>query len=460
MKEVYHYMSAVTQPRAAQRDHWSLVGVAAVLAFVAMLDMSVATVAVNDIGAALSVPPQDAQWAVLGYQLAVVALLLPAGRWLDGVGLRAALVGSVSVFACCAAFAAAAPSLAWLIAARILQGAAGSALFVLMPVLAASSVRPEYRARAMSVPATAGPLGAVLGPAIGGIALDHWGWRAVFLLKLPLCIVALVVSWRSAPRGGRMSRPTPAMLRDVALIAFAVAALLLALTFGTDSPVWLVLGVLAIPAIAWWLTRDSGRWAHTTLTSGRVWPVAASVLALALAFAAMRYLVVLHLQHDRGATATAAGLTVVAFSLAMAFAGPLGGRLADRFGRKPTAVAGAGLMALGMLLLLTPSTWSPWDLGWRMAIAGLGMGLNGGPAQLWLVTSAGTERMATAGAVSQFAKLLGFALGPALATTAWGLTGGGATGTSIGLVLAVLGAVAATALLACARRPKVITTAT
>ncbi|MFJ9444273.1 MFS transporter, partial [Kitasatospora sp. NPDC101235] len=106
-------------------DRWSLVIAAGLLSFVAMLDMNVVNLALTDISAGLHVSPGVAQWAVLGYQLPLVALLLPAGRWLDQVGTRSALLLAVSCFALCSVLAACAPWAGWLIAARLFQGAFG-----------------------------------------------------------------------------------------------------------------------------------------------------------------------------------------------------------------------------------------------------------------------------------------------------------------------------------------------
>ncbi|MGW0758884.1 MFS transporter, partial [Streptomyces sp. NPDC002814] len=124
------------QPGRIREDRWPLVAVAGLLSFVAMLDMNIVNVALVDIADGLHVSAATAQWAVLGYQLPVVALLLPVGRWPDGVGLRPALLTATTGFALCSAFSAAAPSAGWLIAARVVQGACAAVLFVLMPVLA------------------------------------------------------------------------------------------------------------------------------------------------------------------------------------------------------------------------------------------------------------------------------------------------------------------------------------
>ncbi|MFD9065084.1 MFS transporter [Kitasatospora purpeofusca] len=401
-------------------DRWSLVFAAGLISFVAMLDMNVVNLALTDIADALDVSPTTAQWAVLGYQLPLVALLLPAGRWLDQVGLRAALLLSVGCFALCSALAAVAPWASWLIAARLAQGAFGAVLFVLMPVLAATAVRPELRGRAMSVPATLGPLGAVLGPVVGGLLLDHVGWRAIFLVKLPICLAAWLIARKDAPRGGKRLRlPDRASLGDAALIGSAVAAVLLGLTLAPDAPLWLLLTLPSVPLVLFWLRRPGGRPVAGVLRASGTAAVNGSVLALAAGFAANHYLLAQYLRRDDGESATSTALTMLAFPLGMVVAGRFGGRLADRWGARPTALTGAAVTAVGLLLLVPVDTdWSAVDIAWRLAVAGVGMGLNGGPVQALVMSSAPPDQLATAGSAVQLARSLGFALGPALGTAA------------------------------------------
>ncbi|GAA2819208.1 MFS transporter [Kitasatospora sp. CM 4170] len=438
-------------------DRWSLVVAAGLLSFVAMLDMNVVNLALTDIADGLHVSATTAQWAVLGYQLPLVALLLPAGRWLDRVGTRSALLLAVGCFALCSVLAAAAPWAGWLIAARLAQGAFGAVLFVLMPVLAATAVRPELRGRAMSVPATLGPLGAVTGPVVGGLLLDHVGWRAVFLVKLPVCLVALAITYRAAPRDGGLRAPargpapggsTRGSLGDAALIGSAVAAVLLGLTLAPGAPAWLLLALPAAPLVVVWLRRPGGRPVSTVLRASGTAAVNGSVLALAAGFAANHYLLAQHLRRDGGISATTTALTMLAFPLGMVLAGRFGGRLADRWGARPTALTGACVTALGLLLLVPiGADWTPADISWRLALAGAGMGLNGGPVQALVMTAAPPGQLATAGSVVQLSRSLGFALGPALATAAGAFGEDHATGVRAGIGLATLAAVTAVGLL-------------
>ena len=406
---------------APSAGRWSAVAVAGLLAFVVMFDMNIVNMALVDIGRALGAGPNLTPWAMLSYQLPVVALLLPAGRWLDAGGTRAALTVSVAGFALASVAAAVAPSMWWLIAARFGQGTCGTIMFVLTPVLAAQAVGPERSARAMSVPATMGPLGSVSGPAVGGLLLDHFGWRAVFLLHVPLCLITLLIVLAYLPRDGRPQRPDHRTVADVSLIGGAVAAVLLALTFAPGSPVWLALALAAVPATVRWVRSSSGRAVVAMVRASGTASIIAAIIALTTAQNAARYLVPWYAQNGGSVSASKAGLLLVALMLGTAVAAPLGGRLADRVGTRTTAKLGASVFALGLLLLIpTGSELSLGGMAWRLTVAGFGVGLNLGPAQAAVMTATGPAEMVTAGGVVQLARNVGVALGPATAVAVAG----------------------------------------
>ncbi|TVT60505.1 MFS transporter [Amycolatopsis rhizosphaerae] len=435
-------------PGPPEVDRWPLVAAGGLVSFVAMLDMNIVNVGLAPISRDFGISPGAAQWAALAYQLPVVALLVPAGKWLDQVGLRPALLAALAGFTMFSLSSALSPWPAWLFVSRAGQGIFGAVLFVLMPAIAARSVRPQARGRAMSVPATLGPLGAVVGPAAGGLLLDAFGWRAIFLVKIPFCVVAFALARRHAPAGGALRGPDRRAALDGGLAAAALTSVLLALTFGGNDPRWLLLLAAAAVPFTLWLKGSGAEPVRGLLRDRGPGRVTLAVLALAAAFGAMNYLVALHLQRSDGISAAATGLTMLAFSAAMAVFGPVGGKLADHWGARRTTVTGAALTAAGLLLLLPLGTgWHPADVAWRLALAGAGMGLYGGPAQLLALTSAAPERMNTAGAVVQLGRSLGFTLGPALATTGWALSGYGAN-VLPGLVLAAVAACAAVPLLA------------
>lgn len=147
------------------------------------VDLMIVQTALPSINDTFAVSPNVGQWLVLAYAGTMVALQLPAGRWLDGVSPRAGFVFAIVAFTVTSVLCALAPTVGLLIAARALQGAAGAVLGALVPGLVIMSAAPQHRGRAMGIVGTLGPLGGIFGPAVGGVLLAVWDWRAIFLVN-------------------------------------------------------------------------------------------------------------------------------------------------------------------------------------------------------------------------------------------------------------------------------------
>jgi MFS family permease len=427
-------------------NRWPVVVAAGLAIFMAMLDASIVNVALPTITGGFDARPAAAQWVVLGYLLAMVALVVPCGRWLDGVDRRGAAVLGLTGFALTSALAAAASNLAWLVGARVVQGAFAALLLALVPVLVTTAVAPKARGRAMGIVATIGPLGAVSGPALGGFLLDAFGWPSIFLVNLPLSAIAIALMLRTLPREGRLRAPSRDWAVEVALLGGAVFAVLLGLTLAaTDAFAWLVLLAVALPPLAAWSRLRASEPLRDLLATPQVGLPLAALTSVAAAGAVVQFLSPFYLERVVGASPATVGLTVLAFPLAMAVFGPIGGLIADRLGHRPTALGGALVLTAGILLAAPlASSWGPIDLSWRLALAGAGMGLFVGPNQAAIMAATPRYLLGSAGGASGLSRGLGFALGPAVASVAWTLAGYHADGMRAGFGLAAgAGALAA-----------------
>lgn len=259
-----------------------------------------------------------------------------------------------------------------------------------------------------------------------------------------MSLVAIGLVHRSRIVAGAFAGPGRASLVDAALLITGLGLVCSVATGFLAGPVAVTVAVaFAATALAAWAVRPGARSVAAALRPGGIAPTVAVAL-LASAFAAAGYLVAVGLQAG-GSGPAAAGLTVLAFPLGMVVAGPVAGRLADRFSPRAVAVAGVALAAVGFALLAAlpeAGAWVPADVVWRVALAGLGTGLYGGPTQVLVLTGAARDRMATAGAGVQCARALGFAVGPAGAALAWNAEGT-VLATRPALIVAALAAVAA-----------------
>lgn len=268
-----------------ERNRWWLVAAAGLAVFMASVDMSIVNIALPVIEADLEIPTSMTEWVVLAYLLPLAGLALPSGHWLDTVGHRPALVFSLSGFALASVAAGLAPGLAWLIAARLVQGTFGALLFSLVPALATTAVQSQARGRAMGLITTLGPLGLVSGPVMGGLIVDGLGRPWIFFVNVPVSLVVLTVGLRTLPSGTALRAPDRTWFAEAILLSSAVAALLLSLSFtASDGLAWLILAVLAVPLLGMWLRMPTSTAVRRLLrTAGESGPH----LALALAATAI-----------------------------------------------------------------------------------------------------------------------------------------------------------------------------
>jgi MFS transporter, DHA2 family, multidrug resistance protein len=440
---------AVTRAETGSASRWDAVLVVCLGVVLMSLDMTIVAVALPAIGAELHAPAAVTQWLLLGYSLPVVALSLPAGRWVDRAGPLPAFRLAVGGFGVASALVALAPEIGTLVAARVVQGCAGALIGVVALPIVADSVRPEHRARAMSIVLTLIPLAGVAGPALGGMLTDMVGWRAVFLVNLPVVAVALALSGRAIPpvRPGRAGLPLPdrAAMVDTVLLGAGVTALVLGLGLLAEGPVAAptlvlaaVLAVAAAVATAVWARRPAARPVRALLRTPRIAPSLLALLGVTGGVGAVNLLVPYALA-GAGTSATTTGFVLLVLSAAMAATSPLAGVLADRVGTVPVVLAGtvAGLAGAAWLLA-APVT--PLGLLGPLLLLGVGSGMFAGPNAALILDATPAGMAGTASGLASLGRTLGFTLGPALAT----LAGAGA-----------LTALAALALISAATLPRI-----
>lgn len=422
------------------RDRWSVVVTAGLGVFMAQLDATIVNVALPAIAERFTVDAAAVQWVILGYALPLIALVLPIGRWIDGVGRQSALLWAIGGFATAGLLAAAAPTLQLLVAARVLQGAFGSVLFVLLPVLAATAVRPTARGRAMGVVMTLGPLGGFSGPVLGGFLVEQIGPSGVFLVNPIIGVVLAGLVALLLPRDARLTLPPRDRFGEAALLVTATASVLLALTLTAQGRFgWLWLALLAVPVIVIWSRRPYSRPVTRLLRDRRISGPLVALTAQAVALVSVQFLIPFFLTEIRSAGGGEIGLTMLAIPAGMIVLGPVGGWLTDRWGAIPTALSGIVVAAVGFVSLTwSTDTVTSWDVALRLAILGAGTGLFAGANTAMTLSASPPELMATTSAAINMARQIGIAAGPAVASIAWSLAPDGVAGLRRALVVSIV----------------------
>jgi EmrB/QacA subfamily drug resistance transporter len=215
---------------------WALAGLSLSM-LLSSLGTSVANVALPTLAQVFTASFQDVQWVVLAYLLAITTLIVSAGRLGDMIGRRRLLVAGLFLFTVASVLCGAASTL-WLLAgARAVQGL-GAAIMMALTMAFVSEIAPKERTgSAMGLLGTMSAIGTALGPSLGGILIAGLGWRSIFLVNLPLGMLALLLAHRYLPADRRMPTADRAGFDHAGTLALALtlAAYALAMTIGRGS---------------------------------------------------------------------------------------------------------------------------------------------------------------------------------------------------------------------------------
>ncbi|HEY1427375.1 MAG TPA: MFS transporter [Caulobacteraceae bacterium] len=323
------------------------------------IDGSVVNVGLPAIGKSLHGQADALQWVVNGYLLPLSALLMFGGALGDRFGKRRLLVIGIAAFAAGSAGCAAAPTLGWLIAARALQGLAAAMMLPNSLAVLGGSFEGSARSRAVGVWAASGSMAAAVGPVLGGWLIDTVGWRAIFLINLPLAAVAAGLTLYAVAPSPRAAQDARLDLGGAALITLALAGLTWGLTEGAGKAGWTPAAIGAVVAgavLAAAFVRIELKLGDQAMTPPALFGarplVALNLLTLLLYGALAGFLLLLPylLITVVGYSATAAGAALLPFPLISAALSPVMGDFAGRVGARWPLIAGASLVAAGCLL--------------------------------------------------------------------------------------------------------------
>ncbi|MCX6955594.1 MAG: MFS transporter [Verrucomicrobia bacterium] len=331
------------------------------------LGTSIANVGLPTLARAFGASFQEVQWIVVAYLLSITALIVGAGRLGDILGRRRLLLAGIGLFTGASVLCGFAPTLGLLIAARAVQGAGAAIMMALTMALVGGTVPKAQTGRAMGLLGTMSAIGTALGPTLGGGLIAALGWRALFLVNVPLGLLALGFAYCHLPSDQNPVEPKRARagfdLPGTVLLALTLAAYALALTLGRGQfgPLNTALGLAALGGVGLFLWVEAGAAAPLIRLATLRDPVLGASLATSalVSTVLMATLVVgpFHLSRALGLDAARVGLVLSVGPLVAALTGVPAGRLADRLGAPRVTVMGLGGIAAGCLLLaLLPTT--------------------------------------------------------------------------------------------------------
>jgi DHA2 family methylenomycin A resistance protein-like MFS transporter len=327
------------------------------------LDATIVNVALGPIGNDLGGAVSTAQWIVNGYTLAFAALLLSAGALADRLGLRTGFLVGLAVFALGSAGCAGAISLAGLIAARVVQGAGAAALMPCsLALIAHMFPDPGDRRRALGVWGGASGIGLAAGPVLGGIITAALGWRAIFLVNLPIAAVAAELLRRHVEETPRHRQPFdfPGQIISMVGLAALTGGFIVAGSEGWDASLTLALLAVGIASTAGFALVErtvEHPMIDPVLFRERTFPIA---LALGAIFNFCLYgsifCLAIDLHRAHGLDSLDTGLALLPMTIVTGSMAFLSGRLVSRIGEWTAIGVGLTAGAGGALLIALAPT--------------------------------------------------------------------------------------------------------
>jgi EmrB/QacA subfamily drug resistance transporter len=383
-------MSQVTQ---VNKHRWLILGIVLAAEIMDVLDSTIVNVAGPSLKEKLHATPSALQWVIGGYTLALGAGLVLGGRLADRYSRRNIFLIGLFAFTLSSLLCALSPNINLLIAFRLIQGAAGA--LVLPHVI--GFIRDVFPAEELGDAfAIFGPvfgLSGILGPIIGGLIIDGniaaTGWRAVFLVNIPIGVINFALAWRFLPKRA-MAKEINIDLFGALIIIVASGLLLLPLIQGQELgwPAWTFIS-LAISLVGFILFTLQQRWVlarrKTPLVDPDIFKSITYNLGLAgiftffAGFTGIYLIVTLFLQIGHGYSARGAGIANIAVALGTAIGGALSGALlAERFGTRVLQIGALGqILGAFFLILGLPNlhAFNYWHLAPGMFVSGFGTGL-------------------------------------------------------------------------------------
>ncbi len=405
------------------RRRWGTLVVLCFSLLVIGIDNTILNVALPTLGRDLHASTSGLQWIVDSYTLVFAGLLLTAGSLGDRFGRKKALTAGLLIFGVGSILSAFSGSTGMLTATRALMGVGGA---LIMPstlsILTNTFLDPRERARAIGIWAGVSGVGVAIGPVVGGWLLQNFWWGSVFLVNIPVVIIAIALGRVLVAESRDPSSPELDPLGAVLSIAGLTALLwsiIEAPSHGwTSMPivVALLLAAVILTAFVTWELRSDHPMLDVRFFKNPRFTAASSAISLVFfALFGSLFLITLYLQSVHNYTALQAGLRIAPIAVALMISAPASAALVQRLGSKVVVATGLILAASGLALFATLQVHTGYPrVLLAILILGVGMGLTMAPATDSIMGSLPRAKAGVGSAVNDTTRQVGGALGVAI----------------------------------------------
>jgi len=394
--------------------------------FMAILDNLVVNVALPTISRDLDASTTQLQWIVSSYILVFASLQITAGGLGDRLGRKQWFVLGIAFFTGASVFAAFSQNVEMLILARALQGIGAAFILPLSLSLVSNAFPPEERGKALGIWSAVSVSGLALGPVVGGLLVQYVSWHWIFLINVPIGILAILVTQAVVPESkdttGDVSTDIPGTILVTGAIASLTWGLIEAGERGwNDTVILSAFAIAAILGVAFvWVESRTEKpmvplrfFKSPTFTGANIDAFAISFLIAGLAFFGTLYL-----QNVLGFSPVRAGMALIPMVIVMMFGAPASGALVNRVGARVLISFGMIVAGIGTLLYMRASVdGSYWDLLPSYLVMGLGMSFIFAPMTTAVLNSVESERSGVASAVNGAIREIGNVFGIAFLGT-------------------------------------------
>ncbi|MEU4462215.1 MFS transporter [Streptomyces sp. NPDC024017] len=414
-------------PEAVHRRRWAILGVLMLSLLIVVLDNSILNVAIKTISTpaptGLGATQSELEWAINAYTLVFAGLLFTAGLLGDRLGRKRVLLGGLAVFGIGSACAAFSGSPGELITFRAVMGL--GAAFVMPATLAVlmNVFEREEQPKAIGIWAGGVGLAIAIGPITGGVLLDHFWWGSVFLINVPIVLLALALMLWLVPDS---RDPNPGRIDPVGVVLSVVGLVLLVygiieggqLADFTDATVLATIGAGLAVLVAFVVFEKRSDHPSIDVTYFRNKVFSAAIAAVALVFFALMgvtFFSVFYTQSVRGYSPLQTGLLMLPLAAAQLIFAPRARLVVDRFGNRATTTAGLLVIAAMLAAFATLDADTPiWILEVIFFLMGTGMAHIMTPVSVVIMQALPREKAGSASALSNTFRQVGGALGIAV----------------------------------------------
>ncbi|PRH85061.1 MFS transporter [Labrys okinawensis] len=435
--------STLASKRALPRSRRGLALLTLCLAvLIAQVDTAVVNLAVRPIGEAFSASIGALQWVVDGYNLVYAVMLLTGGLLADLRGRRLIFMAGAAIFTAASLLCAFSPTIEVLIAARALAGL-GAALLTpsSLAILRVTWTDQAERERALGIWAACNGVAMAIGPTLGGILLHVFGWPSIFLVVVPIGLVALALAGlvipESADPQGRHFDAGGQLVGAAALGGLAFAAI----EMRERPSIALGASFLAVLSLVFFVTIE-GRYHHRALVPLDIFQNATfrgaitATAGMTFGMYGTLFLLPLFWQEAGRLSPTMAGLALMPMAALFVAVSPFSGFLGRRLGMRTMTGGGVAVIGCGLLAIAASAhhvSILPAEIG--LALTGLGMGMATGPLMGEAVGAVASARAGTASALINVARMVGATVGVAVLGSLYAVLGGGSAGLAAAMVV-------------------------